>query len=191
MSIKLRFEKGSLITQVVLKDEALAPLLDIVAKHQADEPPSAPGAPAQSATTAEKSNGFQPGDRSSTCKTWLRQHSGAEALNLFNWQTNPEKILLMGAIQESNQEDDEAWRSADMEKRFAESKEGFPANFPRDISAAIKDGLIATVTPRTYRVSRYWLEQAFRCDSQDHSGDFDITSQFAGLASLMVQAQQH
>jgi hypothetical protein len=149
MSIKLRFEKGSLSTQVVLKDEALPALLDIISKHQSDDL-SATSSPIL--LPVEKPNGA--GDRSSTCKAWLKQHSAAEALNLFNWQTNPEKIVLMGAFHEANQEEDEAWRSSDVEKRFADAKEAFPANFPRDIAAAIKDGLIATVTPRTYRVSR-------------------------------------
>jgi len=41
MSIKLRFEKGSLATQVILTDDALRPLLEIVAEYQSDEPSSA------------------------------------------------------------------------------------------------------------------------------------------------------
>jgi hypothetical protein len=34
------------------------------------------------------------------------------------------------------------------------TRDGFPTNFPRDISSAIKDNLIATVTARTYKISR-------------------------------------
>jgi hypothetical protein len=74
-------------------------------------------------------------------------------LNLIGWGANPEKILLLGAFHEANGAND-AWRSADMETRFAEAREGFPSNFPRDIRAAIREGLIASVTPRTYRISR-------------------------------------
>ena len=154
MSIKLRFEKGSLITSVVLKDEALSPLLDIVSKHQSDEPPASQAPPPQASAGDERPNGFPSQDRSLTCKTWLRQHSGAEVLNVFGWETNPEKILVMAAIHEASQETDDAWRSADMEKRFGEAKEPFPTNFPRDIAAAVKAGLVRTETPRTYKVTR-------------------------------------
>jgi hypothetical protein len=151
MSIKLKFEKGSLATQVILKDEAFAGLLDLISKHQSDEapPPAAPGA---SATTFSLSPNTT-SDPGAPVKEWLRRRSAAEVLNTIGWDSNPEKVLLLGAFHEAGGDDD-AWRSADMEARFAEAREGFPANFPRDIRAAIRDGLIATVTPRTYRVSR-------------------------------------
>lgn len=41
MSVKLRFEKGSLVTQVVLKDGALLGLNKIVSEFQSDEAVSA------------------------------------------------------------------------------------------------------------------------------------------------------
>ena len=73
---------------------------------------------------------------------------------MLGWEENSQKILALGAIQEIRAPNESSWRSADMEKLFAESKEQFPANFPRDIATAIKDGWIAKPTERTYCVSR-------------------------------------
>jgi hypothetical protein len=148
MSIKLRFEKGSLTTQVILKDEAFGGLLDLISKHQSDEAPPS-NAPAATFSLEPSLSG----DPGAPVKQWLARRSAAEVLNMIGWDSNPEKILLLAAFHEASGEDD-AWRSADMEARFTEAREGFPANFPRDIRVAIRDGLIATITPRTYRVSR-------------------------------------
>jgi hypothetical protein len=41
-----------------------------------------------------------------------------------------------------------------MEERFGQAKEPFPGNFPRDMRAAIDEGVIGAVTPRTYKVGR-------------------------------------
>ena len=135
-------------TKVILTDDALPKLLALISEHQSDDAP----APAQSNVFAD-SLVDSAGDRSVVAKAWLNKHSAAEVLNKIKWDTNPEKILLMGAFHESKVESD-SWRSADMETRFAEAKDAPPGNFPRDISSAIKSGLIATVTPRTYTVSR-------------------------------------
>jgi hypothetical protein len=134
--------------QAVLKDEALVELLTFITKHKSDEV-----APALPPAFDPHSVDGQPAGGQQGVKAWLIKHSAAEILNKFKWDTNPEKILLMGAFHESKVETD-SWRSADMETRFGEAKETQPANFPRDISTAIKSGLIATVTPRTYIVSR-------------------------------------
>lgn len=145
--IKLRFEKGSLATQVILKDEALASLLKLVSEHQSDElviPAALP--PAATVVVAAT-------ESSKSAKDWFLTVSAPEVLNQIKWSTNPEKVLLLGAFHEARS-NEEVWRSADIENRFAEARETFPANFPRDIRTAIKDGLIAPVTPRTYRVSR-------------------------------------
>ncbi|MGA2684079.1 MAG: hypothetical protein ABSF51_03405 [Verrucomicrobiota bacterium] len=148
MSIKLRFEKGSIDMRVILKDDALPELMALISEHESDE--AAP--PTQTAIFGERS-ADSTGDQSVSAKAWLSKHSAAEVLNKIKWITNPDKILLMGAFHESKVKTD-SWRSADMESRFAEAKDTPPANFPRDISTAIKSGLIATVTPRTYIVSR-------------------------------------
>ncbi|MGB8367756.1 MAG: hypothetical protein ACLPYZ_14785 [Limisphaerales bacterium] len=149
MSVKLRFEKGSLVTQVVLKDGALLGLNKIVSEFQSDEAVSA--APFHSIGDPSPN---QPGDPSGTVKEWLKSHGAAESLNLIDWKTGPEKILLLGAFHESRGKANESWRSADMETRFTEANEAFPKNFPRDIKTAVKSGFIATITPRTYNVSR-------------------------------------
>ena len=148
MSIKLRFEKGSLATQVVLKDAALGPLLALVAEHQADEPAAPLGAPPPAASVV-----IQATETSAGVREWLLKHTPSEVLNRFHWDTNPDKILLLGAYHEANSKT-EVWRSSDIGQVFRDAKEGFPTNFPRDIKTAIKSGFIASVTDRRYRVSR-------------------------------------
>ncbi len=148
MSIKLRFEHPSMQMQAVLKDEALVELLTFITTHKSDEVASAVPPAFDPHSIAGQPAGGQQG-----VKSWLSKHSAAEILNKIKWDTNPDKILLMGAFHESKVET-ESWRSADMETRFGEAKDTPPANFPRDIAAAIKSGLIASVTPRTYTVSR-------------------------------------
>lgn len=146
MSIKLRFEKGSLATQVHLKDEALTELNGLVTKYQTDDVPASGVQAVVSATDLA--------DPSISAKKWLSQHSAPEVLNLVGWKNYPEKIVLLGAFHEAAGAANEGWRSADIESRFSEARESFTANFARDIKTAIKDGLVATVTPRTYKVSR-------------------------------------
>jgi hypothetical protein len=148
MSIKLKFDSPGWSSQAVLNDEALPDLLTLITKHKAQE-----AAPAPSSTATGSADAPAAGDRGIAAKQWLNQHSASEVLNLIKWDTNPDKILLMGAWHEASGKP-EGWRSADMESRFSEAKEGFPANFPRDIATAIKEGLVAPVTPRTYKVSR-------------------------------------
>ncbi len=154
MSIKLRVEKGSLIMQAALKDDALAALLELVSSHQIDDQTAAL-TNTGFAPPIEPQNGTQSGGLILTiaAKSWLTEHSPAEVLNMIGWEDNPDKILLLAAILEVRNPND-AWRSSDMEKMFAEAKEQFPSNFPRDIASAIKDGLIAKATDRTYCVSR-------------------------------------
>lgn len=155
MSIELQFKKGSLALRVLLKDEALSALQNIVAQYQSDEEVQ-PLSSQFVSTVPVVSSPILPatnGDSVTAAKDWLSKHSGSEALNLIGWKTNPEKILIMGAFHESKG-GAEGWRSADMETRFSEARESFPGNFPRDMSSAIKESLIATVTPRTYKISR-------------------------------------
>lgn len=116
MSIKLRFEKGSMDTKVILTDDALPKLLALISEHQSEE--ATP--PAQSNVFAD-SLVDSSGDRSVVAKAWLNKHSAAEVLNKIKWDTNPEKILLMGAFHESKVETD-SWRSADMQTWFSEAK---------------------------------------------------------------------
>ena len=148
MSIKLKFEHPSMQMQAILKDDALVELLTFITKHKSDEV-AAPVPPAFNDLLPPN----QTGERSVIVKTWMAKHSAAEILNKIKWDTNPEKILLMGAFHESKVET-KSWRSADMEIRFADAKETPPTNFPRDIATGIKSGFITTVTPRTYIVSR-------------------------------------
>lgn len=156
MSIELQFKKGSLALRVLLKDEALTALQKVVLDYQSDEeiqPIQAqviPFAAPLAATPALSPNG----DTIAAAKNWLSNHSAAEALNLIGWKTNPEKILILGAYHESKSPAEQDWRSSDIEQRFSEAREQFPANFTRDISNAVKDNLVAPATYRTYKVSR-------------------------------------
>jgi hypothetical protein len=157
MSIELQFKKGSLVMRAVLKDEAFLPLQKIVADHLSDE--EVLSVPSQVVTTMPTVIGNQPpvtnGDTMAAAKAWLASHSAAEALNLIGWKTNPEKILILGAFHESKSSQADAdWRSSDIQLRFDEARDQFPANFTRDISNAVKQNLIAPATYRTYRVSR-------------------------------------
>lgn len=156
MSIELQFKKGSLALRVLLKDEALTKLQNIVAEFQSDEELPPPTMPIQVISTPSPAASSSPstnGDSMTAAKEWLARFSASEALNLIGWKTNSEKILILGAFHEAKG-GAEGWRSADMETRFSEAREGFPGNFPRDMHNAIKDNWIATVTPRTYKVSR-------------------------------------
>ena len=152
MSIKLRLEKGAIVMQAILEDAAFAELLNIIQKHESKDAISSATQSAPSPAT------FQPaaepgGDPAQNTKAWLAKHSASEILNMVNWDTNPEKILLLAAHYEAKR-GTEGWRSADMQTKFSEAKEPFPSNFSRDVVTSIKDGIIATVTPRTYKVSR-------------------------------------
>jgi hypothetical protein len=135
--------------QAVLKDDALIALLTFITTHKSDEVAPVP-------MMADPLLGAGGGGRvvgGGDTKEWLNKHSASEILNAIKWDTNPEKILLMGAFHESKVESN-SWRSADIESRFSEAKETQPSNFARDISKAIKAGIVTPVTPRTYTVSR-------------------------------------
>jgi hypothetical protein len=142
MSIKIRLEAPGLVLQAQLNDEALGETIALIQKHRIDE------APPLSAEPAANNR-----DKESSVRESLAKHAPAEVLNLLKLDTYPDKILILGACHEARG-NGEGWRSADMDKLFAEAKETPPANFPRDISKAIKSGDVRPVTPRTYAVSR-------------------------------------
>ncbi|HEY5040370.1 MAG TPA: hypothetical protein VIK53_00015 [Verrucomicrobiae bacterium] len=145
MSIKIRLEASGLVMQAQLNDEALTDAIALIQKHRVEEAP--PLVAEQPVAVA----GNQ--DKESIVREEIAKHAPAEILNLLEWDTYPDKILILGASHEARG-NGEGWRSADMDKLFAEAKEAPPANFPRDISKAIKSGDIRPVTPRTYAVSR-------------------------------------
>jgi hypothetical protein len=147
MSIKLKFEAGSISMQAILKDSALPDLLALIAANMDEVSPQAAQQPLDDGPNSKLP------DRVGLVKHWMQQHVGSEVLNLIGWETNPEKILLLAAHFESTG-GQEGWKNADMEIRFSAAKESPPSNFPRDISNAIKANWIASVTPRTYKVSR-------------------------------------
>ena len=95
MSIKLRFEKGTLITQVTLKDSALVALLALISEHQSDDPPALLSSVPTSGLVLASA------EASTFVKEWVRKHTASEVLNQIKWTTNPEKILLMGAYHEA------------------------------------------------------------------------------------------
>ena len=171
MSIELQFKKGSLALRVLLKDEALSALQKVVADYQSDEelPPMSAQIVTVPTISTPLTTPAPAADSVAVAKEWLGRHSASEAINLIAWKTNPEKILILGAFHEAKG-GGEGWRSADMQTRFSESRDGFPANFPRDISSAIKDNLIAPVTARTYKVGRIgWNKLAEAVASLSHA----------------------
>src|SRR5260370_19128223 len=98
MSIKLQFQKGSYVTRVALKDEALKAIHELISTYQtddADQPrpdPSLTDIPIADLPDLNK----QPA-RINEARSWLSQHSAAEALSRAGWQTFPERILVFGA----------------------------------------------------------------------------------------------
>ena len=145
MSIKIRLEAPGLVMQAQLDDKALGEAITLIQKHRIEE---APPLVAEQPVAAASNH-----DKESSARGMMAKHAPAEVLNLLKWDTYPDKILILGACIEARG-GGEGWRSADMEKIFAEAKEAPPANFPRDISKAIKSGDVRPVTPRTYAVSR-------------------------------------
>jgi hypothetical protein len=145
MSIKIRLEAPGLVMQAQLDDKALSETITLIQKHRIEEAPP----PVVEQPMAAANNR----DKESSVREALPKHAPAEVLNLLKWDTYPDKILILGACHEARG-GGEGWRSADMDKLFAEAKEAPPANFPRDISKAIKSGDIRPVTPRTYAISR-------------------------------------
>lgn len=165
MSIKLRFEKGSLLTQVALKDAALPELMKIVAEYQTDEVPATvladPSPPLDSSgIVADLPDQRKEPERLEYARGWLVQHSSAEILTQIGWPNFTEKIVLLGALIEAKAGDKfESWRWADIEASFAAARKPAPGNFARDISNAIEATFVQTVTPRTYRLTRTgWLK---------------------------------
>jgi hypothetical protein len=150
MSIKLTLTMGSLKTEASIKDSAYNELMQLVFKHQDG---------VMGALAPEK---LQDGGKgvpapkegeTNPAQQWILKHTASEVLNRIGWKTNPEKILLLGAFHETHG-GSEGWRNADINERFNQAKEPVPRNFPRDIRTAIEDGMIGTVTSRTYKVGR-------------------------------------
>jgi hypothetical protein len=152
MSITLRFQKGTLAMQAVLKDEAFDKLLKLVTEHATDEEPQKVGGQ-QTPFSGGGLGGERVADTGEFAKKWLAEHSATEILNLIKWDTNTDKILLLGAFHEARG-GKEGWRSADIAARFSEAKEPAPKNWARDIARATKETVIGTVTARTYKVTR-------------------------------------
>lgn len=152
MSIKLTLTIGAVKTEASLKDAAYNDLMIVIFKHQDG---AGAVAPLVTSPPAANKTGDAPKVDTSieSVKEWFKRHTASEVLNRIGWKTNPEKILLLGAFHESNG-GTEGWRSAEIGERFGQAKEGFPANFPRDIRAALGAGDIGAVTPRTYKVGR-------------------------------------
>ncbi len=155
MSIKLEFSKGSLQTQVLLKDEALAELMQLFARFETSSGSQISSAKQTSSAVEKPSKDASSSgeDAISKVKHWLARHTASEVLNLTKWKSHHEKILLLGAFHESNG-GSEGWKSSDIEGRYDQAKETFPTNFPRDIRIAVDEGVVGAVTSRTYKVGR-------------------------------------
>lgn len=156
MSIKLTLTMGAVKTEASLKDAAYGELMQLVLKHQDGVGASSDSIPPSGSLSGSIKKDGEP--TIEPAKAWIQKHTASEVLSRIGWETNPEKILLLAAFHETHG-GTEGWRSADINERFNQAKEPFPANFPRDIRAAIDGGLIGTVSSRTYRVGRTgWLK---------------------------------
>jgi len=161
MSIKLRFEKGSFSGQVVLKDGAWPELQRVINENQADDESLSPLVEKilpKGDAIPDLNDPSKEQERMNFVRASMLEQSEAEALSKIPWETFSEQILILGALIEVNG-GEPGWRNADIEDRFRVARKQPPANFAREISNAIKAGIIATVTPRTYRVSKTgWLK---------------------------------
>ena len=156
MAIKIEVRAAGLNLSASLKDEALAALITLIQQQRDETPPSqtsvAIPVPRSNEHASEESASLIQ-DSLQDVKEWMASHGGAELLNMFKWDSYPEKILLLSAWHEAKG-GHSPWRSSDMDEVFKQAKEKPPANFPRDIRNAIKNGLIHAETPRTYTVTR-------------------------------------
>ena len=153
MSIKVIIQAPGLNLQAAVTDDALPELITITQKFRDQDAASssATASPAGPGKEWADSTGGQLSE--DMLKTRLGSYGAAELLNQVQWDTYPEKILLLGAWHEARG-GTTPWKSSDMDSVFRQAKEGAPSNFPRDIKVAIKSGWIHTHTPRTYSVTR-------------------------------------
>ncbi|HEY3914216.1 MAG TPA: hypothetical protein VGN61_06990, partial [Verrucomicrobiae bacterium] len=105
MSVNLRFQKGSTVIQTSLRDEAFPELLKLVTDFESQE--EVRQAPAESDVLPEWSisndqNKKSVEERSEFAKKWLSEHSPAETLAFFGWETFPERILALGGLIEAS-----------------------------------------------------------------------------------------
>src|SRR6266566_5537381 len=131
MSIKLRFQKGSYVTQVTLKDEALSAIHQLIATFQAEDevqqkPEITP--PVTEFLLQDLNEPTKQRPRIEEAKSWLAAHSTAEALAKTGWQTFAERILVLGAHYEARG-GGEGWKSADVDALFKTAREAPPGNF--------------------------------------------------------------
>jgi hypothetical protein len=157
MSIQLSIKTLGLNIVANLKDEALPALIQLVQQNRDETgnqaPISSPAASEPSADNAFVNTGLTGHNNEQGIKDSLRAHGAAELLNRLEWDSFPEKILLLGAWYEARG-GSTPWRSSDMDETFKQAKEKPPRNFPRDIRNTIKSGWVHAETPRTYVVTR-------------------------------------
>src|SRR5438876_5496441 len=153
MSIRLIIQAAGLNLQAAVTDDALPELITITQKFRDQDAASSAGTAVSPAAGKEPADGSAGPLGEDMLKTRLGSYGAAELLNQLQWDTYPEKILVLGAWHEARG-GGTSWKSSDMDTVFKQAKEAPPSNFPRDIKAAIKAGWIQTHTPRTYSVTR-------------------------------------
>lgn len=152
MSIQLTIRAAGLNLNATLRDDALVELIKLTQSFRDEQAASL-------ATSKELVNLGEARPMAATAtteddvKNQLKNLGAAELLNRVKCDNYPDKILLLAAWCETHG-GNPGWKSADIDKTFAQAKEQSPANFPRDIKQAIKSGWIHTMTPRSYCVTR-------------------------------------
>lgn len=154
MSIQVSIKAPGLNLTAMVKDAALVALMGLVQEHRDDvaEPVVQPTAVTSIAAAPQTvMSGTAPDD--DAVRHLLAGLGSGELLNLLQWESFPEKILLLGAWHEAKG-GQTPWRSSDVTEVFMQAREKPPANFPRDIKQCIRSGWIHTVSSRTYSVTR-------------------------------------
>lgn len=150
MSLKISVIASGMNLSAVLKDEALAKIIELTQEFRDDSKSDIAAAPVGN---SEPKGASLIGSSEDAVKAHLKDFAAAELLNRLRWDSYPEKILLLGAWFEARG-GSIPWKSADMDDIFKQAKEKPPANFPRDVRQAIKAAWIHPITPRTYSVTR-------------------------------------
>ena len=151
MSIQLTIRAAGLNLSATLRDDALVELIKLTQSFRDEQAASV--AASKEAGNLSEAKPMVTAVTEDDVKNQLKNFGAAELLNHVKCDNYPDKILLLAAWCETHG-GNPGWKSADIDKTFAQAKERPPANFPRDIKQTIKSGWIHTVTPRSYCVTR-------------------------------------
>src|SRR5262245_20428263 len=120
MSIKVIIQAPGLNLQAAVTDDALPELITITQKFRDQDATSSSATGAPAAPGKEPANGAAGPLSEDMLKTRLGSYGAAELLNQLQWDTYPEKILLLGAWHEARG-GSTPWKCSDMDSVFRQA----------------------------------------------------------------------